>query len=214
MDSRSVYLPGHGEQHEIRVYEFFFNSDGWPQVGGHLQDGSTTAERRAHRDVDSSRQPCSTSRCRASFIQAVLSRHWNPNANAFVITFSVQAPSGISLWGWRTGNVAAILAASISLPRSSSAWRRSHVTNRCSRCRKYLSIAPVAQHPQRSRFHLATGEPVMHRRDISKVLVGVPSPALQCLASARQRNPASALLPADRCRARSECHADGLSFPP
>ena len=34
----------------------------------------------------------------------VLSRQWNTNANRFVVTFSVQAPYGGSLWGARTGD--------------------------------------------------------------------------------------------------------------
>ena len=33
----------------------------------------------------------------------VLSRQWNPNANAFVVTFTAQSKSGVSLWGIRTG---------------------------------------------------------------------------------------------------------------
>lgn len=34
----------------------------------------------------------------------VLSRQWNPNANAFVVTFSAQSKEGVSIWGARTGN--------------------------------------------------------------------------------------------------------------
>ena len=34
----------------------------------------------------------------------VLSRQWNTNANAFVVTFTVQSNAGVSLWGARTGN--------------------------------------------------------------------------------------------------------------
>jgi len=34
----------------------------------------------------------------------VLSRQWNTNANAFVVTFTVQSSAGVSLWGARTGN--------------------------------------------------------------------------------------------------------------
>jgi arabinan endo-1,5-alpha-L-arabinosidase len=33
----------------------------------------------------------------------VLSRQWNPNANAFAVTFSAQSKEGVSLWGIRTG---------------------------------------------------------------------------------------------------------------
>jgi arabinan endo-1,5-alpha-L-arabinosidase len=33
----------------------------------------------------------------------VLSRQWNPNANAFTVTFSAQSKEGVSLWGIRTG---------------------------------------------------------------------------------------------------------------
>ena len=34
----------------------------------------------------------------------VLSRQWNSNANRFVVTFSAQNSSGVSLWGARTGD--------------------------------------------------------------------------------------------------------------
>lgn len=34
----------------------------------------------------------------------VLSRQWNPNANAFTVTFSAQSKEGVSLWGIRTGS--------------------------------------------------------------------------------------------------------------
>jgi arabinan endo-1,5-alpha-L-arabinosidase len=33
----------------------------------------------------------------------VLSRQWNTNANAFVVTFTAQSGDGISIWGARTG---------------------------------------------------------------------------------------------------------------
>nr|WP_155438131.1 glycoside hydrolase family 43 protein [Pseudoduganella ginsengisoli] len=33
----------------------------------------------------------------------VLSRQWNTNANAFVVTFTAQSADGVSLWGARTG---------------------------------------------------------------------------------------------------------------
>jgi len=33
----------------------------------------------------------------------VLSRQWNPNANAFTVTFSAQSKTGVSVWGVRTG---------------------------------------------------------------------------------------------------------------
>jgi arabinan endo-1,5-alpha-L-arabinosidase len=36
--------------------------------------------------------------------RGVLSRQWNPNANAFVVTFTVQNQAGVSLWGARTGS--------------------------------------------------------------------------------------------------------------
>ena len=29
----------------------------------------------------------------------VLSRQWNTNANAFVVTFSAQSQGGVSIWG-------------------------------------------------------------------------------------------------------------------
>ena len=34
----------------------------------------------------------------------VLSRQWNTNANRFVVTFSAQSQSGVSVWGARTGD--------------------------------------------------------------------------------------------------------------
>ena len=34
----------------------------------------------------------------------VLSRQWNSNASAFVVTFTVQSKAGVALWGARTGN--------------------------------------------------------------------------------------------------------------
>jgi arabinan endo-1,5-alpha-L-arabinosidase len=34
----------------------------------------------------------------------VLSRQWNPNANAFAVTFTAQSKTGVSLWGIRTGS--------------------------------------------------------------------------------------------------------------
>jgi arabinan endo-1,5-alpha-L-arabinosidase len=34
----------------------------------------------------------------------VLSRQWNTNAGAFVVTFTAQSKAGVSLWGARTGN--------------------------------------------------------------------------------------------------------------
>ena len=34
----------------------------------------------------------------------VLSRQWNPNATAFVVTFTVQSQTGVSLWAARTGD--------------------------------------------------------------------------------------------------------------
>jgi len=33
----------------------------------------------------------------------VLSRQWNANAGAFVVSFSAQSLSGVSVWGIRTG---------------------------------------------------------------------------------------------------------------
>jgi arabinan endo-1,5-alpha-L-arabinosidase len=36
--------------------------------------------------------------------KGVLSRQWNTNANAFVVTFTAQSVDGVSLWGLRTGN--------------------------------------------------------------------------------------------------------------
>jgi len=34
----------------------------------------------------------------------VLSRQWNSNANAFVVTFSAQSSTGTSIWGARSGD--------------------------------------------------------------------------------------------------------------
>jgi arabinan endo-1,5-alpha-L-arabinosidase len=34
----------------------------------------------------------------------VLSRQWNPNANAFTVTFTAQSKTGVSIWGVRTGS--------------------------------------------------------------------------------------------------------------
>jgi arabinan endo-1,5-alpha-L-arabinosidase len=36
--------------------------------------------------------------------KGVLSRQWNPNANAFVVTFTAQSADGVSIWGARTGS--------------------------------------------------------------------------------------------------------------
>jgi arabinan endo-1,5-alpha-L-arabinosidase len=33
----------------------------------------------------------------------ILSRQWNPSANAFVVTFTAQSKGGVSIWGARTG---------------------------------------------------------------------------------------------------------------
>jgi len=40
----------------------------------------------------------------AAAYNGVLSRQWNTNANAYVVTFTVQNGDGVSLWGARTGN--------------------------------------------------------------------------------------------------------------
>jgi arabinan endo-1,5-alpha-L-arabinosidase len=40
----------------------------------------------------------------AAVYNGVLSRQWNTNANAYVVTFTVQNSDGVSLWGARTGN--------------------------------------------------------------------------------------------------------------
>ncbi|QGZ38552.1 arabinan endo-1,5-alpha-L-arabinosidase [Pseudoduganella flava] len=40
----------------------------------------------------------------AAVYNGVLSRQWNPNANAFSVTFSAQNADGVSLWAIRTGN--------------------------------------------------------------------------------------------------------------
>jgi arabinan endo-1,5-alpha-L-arabinosidase len=40
----------------------------------------------------------------AGAYNGVLSRQWNTNANAFVVTFTAQSVDGVSLWGARTGD--------------------------------------------------------------------------------------------------------------
>jgi arabinan endo-1,5-alpha-L-arabinosidase len=40
----------------------------------------------------------------AAVYNGVLSRQWNSNANAFVVTFTAQNGDGVSLWGVRTAN--------------------------------------------------------------------------------------------------------------
>lgn len=40
----------------------------------------------------------------AGTFSGVLSRQWNTNANAFVVTFTAQSADGVSIWGARTGN--------------------------------------------------------------------------------------------------------------
>jgi arabinan endo-1,5-alpha-L-arabinosidase len=39
-----------------------------------------------------------------AMFSGVLSRQWNPNANRFVVTFSAQSDSGVSIWGVRTSD--------------------------------------------------------------------------------------------------------------
>ena len=40
----------------------------------------------------------------AGEFSGVLSRQWNTNAGAFVVTFTAQSVDGVSIWGARTGN--------------------------------------------------------------------------------------------------------------
>ncbi len=40
----------------------------------------------------------------AGDFSGVLSRQWNTNASAFVVTFTAQSVDGVSIWGARTGN--------------------------------------------------------------------------------------------------------------
>ncbi|CAN7271417.1 glycoside hydrolase family 43 protein [Pseudoduganella sp. LjRoot289] len=40
----------------------------------------------------------------AAIYSGVLSRQWNTNAGAYVVTFTAQSADGVSLWGARTGN--------------------------------------------------------------------------------------------------------------
>jgi len=141
-------FPGRGEVHEIRVHEFFFNSDGWPvvapfryaplslatpaqtadvsaaQVAGtykmidHGKDISTTIKTSTALQLNSdgtmSGALIGTWTHRGNNLidlalsgviyRGVLSRQYNPNANAFEITFTAQADAGNSIWGVRTGN--------------------------------------------------------------------------------------------------------------
>jgi arabinan endo-1,5-alpha-L-arabinosidase len=139
-------FPLRGEQHEIRVHEMFFNSQGWPVVApfryaplvlatpaqtpeitsaqavgdykviNHGKDISVTIKGsetlRLNADGTISGAITGTWLHRGNNLidlvlsgtiyYGVLSRQWNPNANAFVVTFSVQNVAGISLWGSRT----------------------------------------------------------------------------------------------------------------
>jgi arabinan endo-1,5-alpha-L-arabinosidase len=144
-------FPGRGEQHEIRVHELFFNSQGWPVLAplryvplalaqpavvadvtnadtigeykmvNHDKDISATIKQsvnirlNADGTLTSAGAPSGTWIHRGDNLieiafsgvgpfHGVLSRQWNHNANRFVVTFSAQTQSGISIWGIRTGS--------------------------------------------------------------------------------------------------------------
>ncbi|HET9863246.1 MAG TPA: glycoside hydrolase family 43 protein, partial [Steroidobacteraceae bacterium] len=141
-------FPGRGEQHEIRVHELFFNSEGWPVVAPFryaplsLADPAPSAEvsaadtAGAYKMIDHGKDISATLKTSVAMrldadgtvsgavsgtwthrgdnlmditlagtvYDGVLSRQWNPNANAFVVTFSAQSQAGVSLWGARTGD--------------------------------------------------------------------------------------------------------------
>jgi arabinan endo-1,5-alpha-L-arabinosidase len=141
-------FPGRGEQHEIRVHEFFFNSDGWPVVAPFryvplsLANPAQAAEVTAadvagtYKMIDHGKDISATIKSSQAIqlgangtvsgaatgtwthrgnnlvdlslagtvYSGVLSRQWNPNANAFVVTFTVQSQTGVSLWAARTGD--------------------------------------------------------------------------------------------------------------
>ena len=146
-------FPLRGEQHEIRVHELLFNSQGWPVVAPYryaphsLSPTPIVAEVTnadvpgAYKIIDHGKDISGVLKMSQAFrlnpdgtisgtstgtwihrgnnfiditlanlnggnavFSGVLSRQWNPNANRFVLTFSVQAPYGGSLWGARTGD--------------------------------------------------------------------------------------------------------------
>jgi arabinan endo-1,5-alpha-L-arabinosidase len=141
-------FPGRGEQHEIRVHQLMFNSQGWPVMAPFryaplsasptavVADVTNADVPGAYKIVDHGKdilatiKPSQTLRLNADgtmsgaltgtwlhrgnnlvdlmlsgvIYNGVLSRQWNTNANKFVVTFSVQAPAGNSIWGARTGD--------------------------------------------------------------------------------------------------------------
>ena len=142
-------FPGRGEQHEIRVHQLFFNSQGWPvaapfryaplslaqpAVTADVSNADTAGAYKMvnhGKDISATLKPSRSVRLNAdgtlsgavvgtwihrggNLIEiafsgvgpfyGVLSRQWNPNANRFVVTFSAQTQSGISIWGARTGD--------------------------------------------------------------------------------------------------------------
>ncbi len=141
-------FPGRGEQHEIRVHQLMFNSQGWPVMAPFryaplsasptavVADVTNADVPGAYKIIDHGKdilatiKPSQTLRLNADgtmtgaltgtwlhrgnnlvdlalsgvIYNGVLSRQWNTNANKFVVTFSVQAAAGNSVWGARTGD--------------------------------------------------------------------------------------------------------------
>jgi arabinan endo-1,5-alpha-L-arabinosidase len=141
-------FPGRGEQHEIRVHEMYFNSQGWPVVAPFryaplsLATPAQTAEVTSSqaqgayklinhgKDISATIKTSDAMRLNSdgtvsgavtgtwlhrgnnlidvtlsgTIYYGVLSRQWNANASNFVVTFSAQNTTGISLWGSRTGD--------------------------------------------------------------------------------------------------------------
>ena len=67
-----------------------------------LADGSLGGAMAGRWSHDGSNRITVTPTGQAAF-SGVLSRGWNPNANAFTVAFSAQSAEGVSLWAIRTG---------------------------------------------------------------------------------------------------------------
>jgi arabinan endo-1,5-alpha-L-arabinosidase len=141
-------FPNRGEQHEIRVHQLLFNSQGWPVVAPFryaplslsatplVAEVTNTDVAGAYKyidhgkDISATIKPSQAIRLNAAgtvsgavtgtwlhrgsnFIDltiggvlynGVLSRQWNTNANRFVVAFSAQSQTGVSLWGTRSAD--------------------------------------------------------------------------------------------------------------
>jgi arabinan endo-1,5-alpha-L-arabinosidase len=141
-------FPARGEQHEIRVHQLMFNSEGWPvmapfryaplsasptAVVADVTNADVPGAYKAinhGKDISAQTKPSQAIRLNADgtvsgaltgtwihrgdnlvdvtlggvLHNGVLSRQWNTNANRFVVTFSVQNSTGVSIWGARTGD--------------------------------------------------------------------------------------------------------------